>query len=102
MKSVVILSSAILAASIGATMLAQGAQPGAGAAAVGAERSSEPVLLTFANRPIVTLRASVLGRQPAERAESARRMLDDLIAQGVSGPVESRPFDGGSMVMVAS
>src|SRR4030095_15064220 len=33
---------------------------------------------------------------------AAERVLDDLIGQGISGPVESRAFDGGTIVTVAS
>ena len=75
---------------------------GAGAAAsapspavVEAEPSGQSATLTFFNRPIVVLRARVLGRGPAERADGARRALDDLVARGITGPVESQPFDGG-------
>jgi small-conductance mechanosensitive channel len=85
------------------TAAASQTQPaGAVAAAVGAERSGEESTVTFANRPIVILRARVLGRSPAERALGAGRMLEDLVAQEISGPVESRSFDGGAMIVVAS
>jgi small-conductance mechanosensitive channel len=78
-------------------------QPGGPIAApVEAERAGLPVTFTFANRPIVTLRARVLGRSPAERAEGAKRLLQGLVAQGISGPVESRAFDGGVIITVAS
>ena len=47
-----------------------------------AEPSGQSATFTFFNRPIVVLRARVLGRGPAERAEGARRALDDLVARG--------------------
>jgi hypothetical protein len=50
----------------------------------------------------VTLRARVLGRDPADRVASATRVLDELIADGYSGPIESRPFTGGRIISVAS
>ena len=67
-----------------------------------AEPSELAATLSFANRPIVTLRARVLGRDPADRVASATRVLDELIADGYSGPVESRPFTGGRIISVAS
>ena len=67
-----------------------------------AEPSEYAATLSFANRPIVTLRARVLGRDPADRVASATRVLDELIADGYSGPIESRPFTGGRIISVAS
>jgi small-conductance mechanosensitive channel len=91
-----------LAALIQTTSVVGARQPGAVVAAVGAERSGESFTFTFANRPIVILRARVLGRSPAERAVGAGRILDDLVAQRLDGPVESRAFEGGAMITVAS
>jgi small-conductance mechanosensitive channel len=79
-------------------------QPPAGtvAAALRAEPSGETYTVTFFNRPIVTLRARVLGRGPAERGAGAVRILDELVAQNAAGPIESRPFDGGVLISVGS
>ena len=72
------------------------------AAGEGAERSGEPFTFTFANRPIVVLRATVLGRRPAERAAGAGRIVSDLVAQGISGPVASQAFDTVFLINVGS
>jgi small-conductance mechanosensitive channel len=56
------------------------------------------VTLSYANRPIVIFRASVVGRPPAERASAARVALDRLIADGILGPVERRAV--GSLFML--
>ena len=77
-------------------------QPAAIVEGASAEPSEQAATLTFANRPIVTLRARVLGRDPADRVASATRVLDELIADGHSGPIESRPFAGGRIISVAS
>jgi small-conductance mechanosensitive channel len=77
-------------------------QPAAVVEGASAEPSEQAATLTFANRPIVTLRARVLGRDPADRVASATRVLDELIADGHSGPIESRPFAGGRIISVAS
>jgi small-conductance mechanosensitive channel len=78
------------------------APPGAVAASGNTATSEQAATLTFANRPIVTLRARVLGRDPADRVASAGRVLDELIAEGTSGPIESRAFDAGNIITVAS
>jgi small-conductance mechanosensitive channel len=65
-----------------------------------AEPSGQVATLTFANRPIVTLRARLVGRDPIDRVASAERVLDDLISEGYSGPVESRAFPGGQIISV--
>jgi small-conductance mechanosensitive channel len=70
-------------------------------AAIRAEPSAYPTLFAFFNRPIATLRARVMGREPVERADSARRVLDLLIEDGITGPVDSQSFDGGSLIAVA-
>jgi small-conductance mechanosensitive channel len=80
------------------------AQPPAGsvAAVLGAEPSGEVFTFRYANRPIVTLRARVLGRRPLERAEIAARILDELLAQRITGPIETRSIDGGALITVGS
>jgi small-conductance mechanosensitive channel len=77
-------------------------QPPAVVEASSAEPSGQVATLTFANRPIVTLRARLLGRDPADRVASAERVLDELIAEGYSGPVDSRAFPGGRIISVAA
>ncbi len=77
-------------------------QPSAVVETVSAEPSGQVATLAFANRPIVTLRARLLGRDPVDRVASAERVLDELIADGLSGPVESRAFQGGRIVTVAA
>src|SRR5262245_61433938 len=67
-----------------------------------ASPSSDAVTVAFFNRPIVELRATVLGRSPAERARTTERTLDDLVREHIAGPVDSRPLEGGSLVTVAS
>jgi hypothetical protein len=81
-----------------ATPPAQGSVP----AVIGAERSQETATVTFTNRPIVELRARVLGRSPDERAAGAERSLEDLASQGITGPVESSVFEGGAIIRVAN
>src|SRR5207247_6383829 len=71
-----------------------------GSPAISAEPSGQIATLTFFNRPIVVLRARVLGRGPAERADGAAEALADLLARRITGPVESRSFHGASLVTV--
>jgi small-conductance mechanosensitive channel len=72
------------------------------AAVLGAEPSGEAITLTYFNRPIVVLRARVLGRGPAERAAIAVRVLDGLVAERTTSPIESRQIEGGALFFVGS
>ena len=58
--------------------------------------------LTFANRPIVLFRATVVGRSPADRVESAGGVLRELVDEGIVGPVDAQRFDLGTVVTVGS
>jgi small-conductance mechanosensitive channel len=71
-------------------------------ASVSAEPSDHPFTVVFVNRPIATLRARVLGREPLERAEGVRRALDDLVGQRITEPIERRSFGGGVVITIAS
>ena len=78
------------------------APPSSITAAFGVERSGESSTIHVSNRPIVTLRARVLGRGPSERAAGAERILGDLLEQRISEPVESRTVEGTVVISVAS
>ena len=71
-------------------------------AVIGAEPSGESFTFTYFNRPIVVLRARVLGRPPSERAAIAVRVLDDLVASKATDPVESRAINEGTLIFVGS
>src|SRR5262249_45388299 len=84
---------------------AQVAQTAGGAprsltASVSTERDPEAATLTFFNRPIVVLRARILGRRPADRVAGAHRILDELASSGVTGPVLTEPVEGGVFITV--
>src|SRR5262249_29562769 len=64
------------------------------------EDPGETATLAYYNREIVILRARVLGRGPADRVAAAARALDDLVANGVTAPVVSRPVAGGLLITV--
>src|SRR5690349_9712350 len=76
--------------------------PVAAMLAATAERTSQTATLTYFNRDILVLRARVLGREPDERARSAERVLGDLVAHGVTGPVAAQPLTGGMLITVGS
>jgi small-conductance mechanosensitive channel len=71
-------------------------------AVLDAQPSGESFTLTYFNRPIVVLRARVLGRPPSERAAVAVRVLDNLVAANATDPVESRSVEQGSLIFVGS
>jgi small-conductance mechanosensitive channel len=62
----------------------------------------ESYTLTYFNRPIVVLKAIVLGRTPMERAEAAAEAIQDLAAQEIRGPVTAQAFDGGALISVGT
>jgi small-conductance mechanosensitive channel len=64
--------------------------------------SSATFTFAYFNRPIVLFKANVLGRSPIERAAAAGRALDDLVAQGITGPVVAEMFQGGALIRVGS
>ena len=110
MKPGRILLALCLAVGAGAVLRAQTGSPAREAprprppvpAAISAEPSGQPATFVFFNRPIVELRARVFGRTPVERAEGASRVLDELVAEGVTGPVEWQSLAGGALITVAS
>src|SRR5512135_363673 len=60
----------------------------------------QEVTLMLANRPILVLRGRVLTRMPSDRAATASQVLDRLVSRGVTGPVESRPMSGATVITV--
>jgi small-conductance mechanosensitive channel len=102
------VAAAVLTAALAGGTLAAQPQPGPTVQAqdtlveLGVERSDEPFTLTYLNRPIVTLRARVLGRHPRERAAGAVRVLDEMAASGITGPISSRSVEGVSLIGVGS
>jgi len=68
----------------------QASEAAVAAAAAEQAEPSPPATLTYANRPIVELRSSILGRPAAERANAGRTAIDGLVAAGIYGPVQAR------------
>jgi small-conductance mechanosensitive channel len=71
-------------------------------AAVTVEPAAQAATLVFFNRPIVALKATVLGRRPADRTTAAIKALDEVVDSGVISPIEVSPFEGGVLVRVGS
>ena len=98
----------IVPASRGAAQGSPGGQPAPPpssqpiTAAVGVEPSGQSATVTFANRPIAVLRARLFGRLPSERAAVAERILHELVAQRIAGPVEVRPIEGSRAISVGT
>jgi small-conductance mechanosensitive channel len=59
-----------------------------------------PATLKIGNRPIVTLRGTLLGYSPKQRVEAAVSRIQLLIEQGGSGPVSAIPRPEGMMVRI--
>jgi hypothetical protein len=55
-------------------------------------------MVTYANRPIIELRAEVFGRRPADRAAAAVRVLDRVVASGDRRRSLTRAIPGGILL----
>jgi small-conductance mechanosensitive channel len=62
--------------------------------------AAPPAELTLANRPIVTLPASVAGIPPAGRVTGIRARLHDLVSQPSRGEVDAKAIDEGYLITV--
>jgi small-conductance mechanosensitive channel len=60
----------------------------------------QEVVVTYLNRPITTLRARILASRPAQRANAAVAILDELVHDNVTGPVTTRMVKGILMINV--
>jgi len=82
--------------------LAAPAQPAAdpATAPAAAEPEGAPADLVVANRPIVTLRAPVLGASPGERVAAITERLDALLERGGTLAVSANEIEGGYLIQV--
>jgi small-conductance mechanosensitive channel len=70
------------------------------AAIVASARPDAPVMLTLANRDIVVMRASVLGRTSTDRATTAQLVVGQIVDQGGPARATMRPVDAALMFAV--
>jgi small-conductance mechanosensitive channel len=56
--------------------------------------------LLYGNRPILTMRGTLVGRTPQERAAAAVKRLDELVERRISGPISTEEVSGVSVVKV--
>ena len=71
-------------------------------AAKTAKLTDPPATLAFANRSIVTLRATVLSRPPAARADAAGELLHQLVAETPTARVATRAYPDAIMLEVGT
>lgn len=62
--------------------------------------SGRVVPLTYNNRPITELRATVLGHSPEQRVASIRQRLEGLVDQGIVGPVSTQKLEDATLILV--
>ena len=69
-----------------------------------AEKAIDPALapatLKIENRPIVTLRGTLLGYTPRQRVEAAESRIGNAIERGTLGPVATRAISEGLLVQI--
>jgi len=63
--------------------------------------TEDHAVLRFANRPVVTFRATLVPRRPEGRVAAALRELERLSVQGRTGPVGVRPLGAARVISVA-
>ena len=96
---------AVAALWIQAAAQTTGAQPDPVAAAItsaaaSAQTSDPPATLSFANRPIVELRATIMSRPPAARVEAAERTLKSIASEKPDAAVTTTVTDRGTLISV--
>jgi len=62
--------------------------------------AGNPATLTYANRPILQFRASVLGRPPTERALAARQVIDRILSGHANAEVVARAIGDAVMISI--
>jgi small-conductance mechanosensitive channel len=62
--------------------------------------SGRAVPLTYNNRVITELRATVLGHSPEQRVASIHQRLDGLVEQGIVGPVATQRVEDFATILV--
>jgi small-conductance mechanosensitive channel len=62
--------------------------------------SGRAVPLTYNNRVITELRATVLGHSPEQRVASIHQRLDGLVEQGIVGPVATQKVEDFATILV--
>ncbi len=72
------------------------------AAALTAEASDPPATLSYANRPIIEFRATVLARTPSLRVSSVTGVLDQIVADGSPVRLTTEAFPEGSVISAGS
>jgi small-conductance mechanosensitive channel len=70
--------------------------------ALDVQRVDETAAFVYFNRPILVFRARLLGRSPADRVAAAHRLLDDLVEERATAPVDVRPYGSAMLISVAS
>jgi small-conductance mechanosensitive channel len=97
--------AALTVALFGGTVGAQTAPDPIGAAvataAAGAQTADPPATLTFANRRIVELRATIASRPPAVRAAMAAQTIGRLAEQNPDAQVTMHRYEQGIVLSVA-
>jgi small-conductance mechanosensitive channel len=69
-------------------------------AAASARTSDPPATLSFANRPIVELRATIMSRTPAARVETAEHTLKAITSAKPDAAVTTMATDQGTLISV--
>ena len=59
-----------------------------------------PATLKIQNRPIVTLRGSILGYSPKQRVEAIEKRINAVVERGAWGNVSAKPISEGMLIQI--
>jgi len=104
MKGVVcsLIAVALVAGEAGLAARGQGQPPPDLSQVVATATPGEPALLTYNNRPITVLRATIFSRPPKERVSTAVDILNAIVHDDVPGAVSSEPQQGAAVIRVGN
>ena len=104
MKGVVcsLIAVALVAGEAGLAARGQGQPPPDLSQVVATATPGEPALLTYNNRPITVLRATIFSRPPKERVSTVVDILNAIVHDDVPGAVSSEPQQGAAVIRVGN
>jgi small-conductance mechanosensitive channel len=102
-RGLALVCLAVVWSALAASAWAHGAgQPAAGDILPKGVASGRVAALTYNNRLITQLRATLAGYPPEERVASIRQLLDQLVESGTVGPIDTRAYGELTAVVVGS
>ena len=97
-----LIAVALVAGEAGLTAQGQGQPPPDLSQVIATATPGEPALLTYNNRPITVLRATIFSRPPRERVSTVIDILNGIVHDDVPGAVSSELQQGAAVIRVGN